>query len=256
MRRGPGRPDLPLQVASSLLTSRREHDTIPMVPLLTNLWCHPVRRRGRSRCWILGAKRGGSQRRSGRGFSRGVCTRELSAGRARPGRGSRVARNTVRAALDSLARDGFVRHERTARDGGEQRLWRWSRRHVLVGIAGGGRTLPSLLTPRRWRSSATRSVPAAAPTFSSISGDAAGGARESWCASSTVPGWPVCSWSSVQIRRFWKRCAMRASRTLSSTRAGYAWEATRVDFWRIGRHAAEFLLDLGHRRLGVLSGPK
>ena len=31
--------------------------------------------------------------------------------------------------------------------------------------------------------------------------------------------------------------------------------ATRVDAWRIGRHAARFLLELGHRRLGVLSGP-
>lgn len=32
--------------------------------------------------------------------------------------------------------------------------------------------------------------------------------------------------------------------------------ATRVDFWRIGRGAADYLLGLGHRRLGVLSGPK
>jgi|LSQX01.1.fsa_nt_gb DNA-binding LacI/PurR family transcriptional regulator len=32
--------------------------------------------------------------------------------------------------------------------------------------------------------------------------------------------------------------------------------ATRVDFWRIGRRAAEHLLGLGHRRLGVLSGPR
>lgn len=31
--------------------------------------------------------------------------------------------------------------------------------------------------------------------------------------------------------------------------------ATRVDFWRIGRRAASYLLSLGHRRLGVLSGP-
>ena len=31
--------------------------------------------------------------------------------------------------------------------------------------------------------------------------------------------------------------------------------ATRVDFWHIGRSAAEYLLELGHRRLGILSGP-
>jgi LacI family transcriptional regulator len=30
--------------------------------------------------------------------------------------------------------------------------------------------------------------------------------------------------------------------------------ATRVDFWGIGRHAADHLLGLGHRRLGVLTG--
>jgi len=31
--------------------------------------------------------------------------------------------------------------------------------------------------------------------------------------------------------------------------------ATRVDFWRIGREAAEHLLGLGHRRIGAVSGP-
>ncbi|MDH7568570.1 MAG: substrate-binding domain-containing protein [Armatimonadota bacterium] len=32
--------------------------------------------------------------------------------------------------------------------------------------------------------------------------------------------------------------------------------ATRVDFWGVGRRAAEYLLGLGHRRLGVLAGPQ
>ena len=31
--------------------------------------------------------------------------------------------------------------------------------------------------------------------------------------------------------------------------------ATRVDFWGIGRRAADYLVGLGHRRLGVLGGP-
>jgi DNA-binding LacI/PurR family transcriptional regulator len=32
--------------------------------------------------------------------------------------------------------------------------------------------------------------------------------------------------------------------------------ATRVDFWGVGRRAADYLLKLGHRRLGALSGPR
>ncbi|HPO72050.1 MAG: substrate-binding domain-containing protein [Armatimonadetes bacterium] len=167
-----------------------------------------------------------------------------------------VARNTVRAALDSLARDGFVRHE--------------GRRGTVVNSAFGGGAdatfllvspaveehSPSLLTPE--------AMALIGNTLCACSGSniqfhfqamPPEGARE---LVRIVHGARLAGVLLVECSEPAVLEALHDEgipHVVINQEQDMPGPATRVDFWQIGRHAAEFLLDLGHRRLGVLSGP-
>lgn len=167
-----------------------------------------------------------------------------------------VARNTVRAALESLAQEGFIRQE--------------DRRGAVVCSALGGGpgatfllvspTLeeysPSLLTPEAMALIGNTLCACAGSNiqfhFHAMPEEGAQGLVR-LVQSARLAGVLLVECQDPAVLETLR--GEDIPHVVMNQEQNVPGPATRVDFRRIGRHAAEYLMDLGHRRLGVLSGP-